>query len=76
MDNNLLKFNAKGHLLNAGICCLATTDQVLINQKREEYEDVDYTFADSREGKLFNELAQAYEDLNVDAFADATLELP
>lgn len=54
MENNLLKFNAKGHLLNAGICCLATKDQVLVNQKRSEYDDIDYTFADSREGKLFN----------------------
>lgn len=54
MDSNLLKFNAKGHLLNAGICCLATEDQVLIKQKSELYDDIDYAFADSREGKLFH----------------------
>lgn len=54
MESNLLKYSAKGHLLNAGICCLALKDQVLTTQKREEYDEIDFTFADSREGKLFN----------------------
>jgi hypothetical protein len=52
MDSNLLKFNAKNHLLNAGICALATSDLVLVQMKAQEYQEIDYTFGDSREGKF------------------------
>lgn len=56
MDSNLLKFNAKNHLLNAGICALATKDLVLVQMKWTEYQEIDYTFADSREGKFLQVL--------------------
>jgi len=52
MESNLLKYNAKAHLLNAGICALATKDIVLVKQKLDEFADIDYTFPDSREGKF------------------------
>lgn len=74
MESNLLKFNAKGHLLNAGICCLALKDQVVINQKRELYDEIDFSFSESREGKFFNNLAQSFEDYDVDAFSDAVFQ--
>lgn len=71
MESNLMKFNAKGHLLNAGICIMAMNDSVLVNQKKDTYEEIDFTFADSREGKLFQALADAFENLDPDEFADA-----
>lgn len=52
MESNLLKFNAKNHLLNAGICALATKDLVLVQMKWNDFQDIDYTFGESREGKF------------------------
>jgi alpha-soluble NSF attachment protein len=74
MDSNLLKFNAKNHLLNAGICALATKDLVLVQMKWGEYQDIDYTFADSREGKFLQAMIQAFETFNPDGFADAVYQ--
>ncbi|KAJ0401906.1 hypothetical protein P43SY_003523 [Pythium insidiosum] len=74
MESNLLKFNAKNHLLNAGICALAAKDLVLIQMKWQEYQEIDYTFADSREGKFLQAMMQAFEGFNADAFADAVYQ--
>ncbi|KAI9895340.1 hypothetical protein PsorP6_019300 [Peronosclerospora sorghi] len=74
MESNLLKFNAKSHLLNAGICALATKDMVLVQMKWEEFQDIDYTFADSREGKFLRQMMESYEAFNADAFADAVFQ--
>lgn len=74
MESNLLKFNAKNHLLNAGICALATSDLVLVQMKGQEYQEIDYTFGDSREGKFLQAMFQAYESFNSDAFADAVYQ--
>lgn len=74
MESNLLKFNAKSHLLNAGICALATKDMVLVQMKWEEFQDIDYTFADSREGKFLQAMNQSFEAFNADAFADAVFQ--
>ncbi|CCI41182.1 unnamed protein product [Albugo candida] len=75
MDSNLLKFNAKNHLLNAGICALATKDLVLVQMKMGEYQDIDYTFGDSREGKFLQGMVKAYESFSADAFADAVYQI-
>ena len=53
VEDNLMKYNAKAHLLNAGICCMAMGDQVLITQKVDTFKDIDFSFEDSREGKFF-----------------------
>lgn len=74
MESNLLKFNAKNHLLNAGICALATKDLVLVQMKWGEYQEIDYTFGDSREGKFLQAMFQAYENFSGDAFADAVYQ--
>ncbi|RHY27358.1 hypothetical protein DYB32_006844, partial [Aphanomyces invadans] len=54
MESNLLKYNAKSHLLNAGICAMASKDIVLVKQKIDEFNEIDYTFPDSREGKFLS----------------------
>ncbi|CAI5747344.1 unnamed protein product [Peronospora destructor] len=74
MESSLLKFNAKNHLLNAGICALATKDMVLVQMKWDEFQDIDYTFADSREGRFLQQMNQSYEVFNADTFADAVFQ--
>jgi alpha-soluble NSF attachment protein len=74
MTNNLLRFSVKGYLLNAGICrlCSRTPDEV--KRALERYDDVDPSFAESREGKLLNELVAAAESGDQDGFAAALAE--
>ncbi|TYZ60433.1 hypothetical protein PybrP1_009383 [[Pythium] brassicae (nom. inval.)] len=74
MESNLLKFNAKNHLLNAGICALATKDLVLVQMKMSEFQEIDYTFGDSREGKFLHEMVQSFENFSADGFADAVYQ--
>ena len=38
LNNNLLKYGVKGHLLNAGICQLCKGDVVAINNALERYQ--------------------------------------
>jgi alpha-soluble NSF attachment protein len=38
LNNNLLKYGVKGHLLNAGICQLCKGDVVAINNALEKYQ--------------------------------------
>jgi alpha-soluble NSF attachment protein len=74
MESNLLKFNAKNHLLNAGICALATKDLVLVQMKLSEFQEIDYTFGDSREGKFLQAMVQSFENFSSDGFADAVYQ--
>lgn len=74
LDNNLLKYSAKGYLLNAGICLLCMGDPVEAQMGIEKYEDMDVSFSDSRECKLLRSLAQAMEEGDSQAFTDAVAE--
>lgn len=38
LNNNLLKYGARGHLLNAGICQLCKGDIVAINNALDKYQ--------------------------------------
>ncbi|KAB5520165.1 hypothetical protein DKX38_024484 [Salix brachista] len=40
LNNNLLKYGVRGHLLNAGICQLCRGDVVAITNALEQYEDL------------------------------------
>lgn len=46
LNNNLLKYGAKGHLLNAGICHLCKGDVVSINNALEKYQVFVFSFYD------------------------------
>ena len=70
LESNLLKFNAKGYFLQAGICVLCKGDTVAMRQKLEQYKEKDYTFADCRECKFVEDLTQDYEDYNIDDFTE------
>lgn len=73
-DNNLLRFSARGHLLNAGLCHLAGSDEIGIQRAIEKYEDIDLQFAGSREGNLLKDLASDLEAGDGQAFADHLAE--
>lgn len=73
-DNSLLKFQAKEHLLDAGICYLALNDVVAAKQALDRFGDLDYTFAESREGRLFADLVESVEKGNAQGFVDALAE--
>jgi alpha-soluble NSF attachment protein len=70
LESNLLKFNAKGHFLNAGLCILCKGDTVAMRSAVEKFKETDFTFAGSRECTLLEEVTQAFEDYNADAFTD------
>jgi alpha-soluble NSF attachment protein len=74
LDSNLLKFNAKGHFLQAVFCHLASSDAVGASQALAKYENLDYTFGDSREGKFARALTQSVEGLDVEEFSTACFE--
>ncbi|KAL3653427.1 hypothetical protein CASFOL_003108 [Castilleja foliolosa] len=74
LNNNLLKYGVKGHLLNAGICQLCKNDIVAINNALERYQDLDPTFSGTREYKLLTDLATAVDEEDMAKFTDAVKE--
>uniref|UniRef100_A0A061S826 Alpha-soluble NSF attachment protein n=1 Tax=Tetraselmis sp. GSL018 TaxID=582737 RepID=A0A061S826_9CHLO len=74
VDSNLLKYSAKGYLLNAGICHLARGRKEDISNAVERYKDIDMSFDASRECKLLEDLAAAMENGDSDAFTTAVSE--
>jgi alpha-soluble NSF attachment protein len=75
LDNNLLKYSAKGYLLNALLCALnAVEDADELRNKLDKYRDLDLAFGGSREDELVAHIADAIEQLDTDAFAEAVQE--
>ncbi|XP_073316481.1 alpha-soluble NSF attachment protein-like [Primulina huaijiensis] len=74
LNNNLLKYGVKGHLLNAGICQLCKGDVVAINNALERYQDLDPTFSGTREYRLLEDLAAALDEEDVEKFTGAIKE--
>lgn len=73
-DNNLLRFSAKGHLLQAGICALAYAADADVATKLEQYRDLDLQFPGSREAALLEACAAALSAADERAFATAVAE--
>ncbi len=69
VDNNLLKYSARGYLLQAGICCLVylRPDDVLI--KLDKYRGIDLQFDGSRECNLLEGLVEARREQDESKFA-------
>uniref|UniRef100_A0A5B7ADK8 Putative alpha-soluble NSF attachment protein-like n=2 Tax=Davidia involucrata TaxID=16924 RepID=A0A5B7ADK8_DAVIN len=74
LNNNLLKYGVKGHLLNAGICQLCKGDVVAITNALERYQELDPTFSGTREYRLLADLAAAIDEEDVTKFTDAVKE--
>jgi len=74
VDNNLLKFSAKGHLLLACLCLMCCSRPDAVQEKIESYKDVDFNFDGSREAVLAESCARAMEEGDVDGFTGAVAE--
>ncbi|TVU42368.1 hypothetical protein EJB05_08770 [Eragrostis curvula] len=74
VNNNLLKYSARGILLNAGICQLCRGDPVAITNSLERYQEIDPTFSGTREYKLLADLAAAMDEGDIAKFTDAIKE--
>jgi len=70
LQNNLTHYGAKDHFFRAGILHLAGGDTVTVNLAVDKYRSLDPRFAESREGQLLGDLAEAFEARDVDAFVD------
>jgi alpha-soluble NSF attachment protein len=74
LDSNLLKYNAKTHFLNGILCHLANGDSIGASQALARFDSLDYTFADSREGKFARQLVECVEGFDPEGFATACFE--
>lgn len=74
LESNLLKYNAKTHFLNGLMCHLANGDSVGASQAMARFDSLDYTFADSREGKFAKQLVECVEQFDPEGFATACFE--
>lgn len=71
MENNLLKFSAKGYLLNAGICLLCYAGVSEARDKIEAFKDIDFTFNGSRECNLLEQIVEALDNNDEKGFSTA-----
>ncbi len=74
VENNLLKYGAKGYLLQAGICVLAYANDEEVSNKLELYKDLDLQFGGSREATLLETCAEALAACDEKKFATAVGE--
>jgi alpha-soluble NSF attachment protein len=74
VENNLLKYSAKGYLLQAGVCVLCYGSDEMIANKIELYKDIDINFNGSRECNLLETLAEALCKADEKMFATAVAE--
>jgi alpha-soluble NSF attachment protein len=74
IDNNLLKWSVKDYLFRAGLCHLALGDFVGAKRAIDKYEEMDQSFASSREGKFLREVLDAVEKYDVESFTNAVVE--
>jgi len=78
VDDSLLRWSVKNHLLKASLC------QLVLGAKKDDmseatkafakYEEWSEIFHGTRENKLVQDLKKAYEDTNTEAFQDAIFE--
>jgi len=64
----------KKHFLKAGMCLLARGDTIAASQGYVRFSQMDYTFSDSREGKLLKDLIDACDATDPDLFTQKLYE--
>mmetsp|Transcript_40303 Transcript_40303/g.47154 ORF Transcript_40303/g.47154 Transcript_40303/m.47154 type:complete len:321 (+) Transcript_40303:108-1070(+) len=74
LENNLLKYNAKGYFLQSCLCHLANGDAIAASQSMSRFESLDFTFGESREGKFVSGLIEAIENFDSESFATICFE--
>jgi len=74
LDSNLLKWSVKEYFLKSGFCHMASGDTVSARRALEKYQEMDVTFASQRECKFLEQILDAAEKYDVDAFTQAVVE--
>lgn len=74
VDNTLLRFGAKGHLLLACLCAMCYMDPNGVMEKVEKYKDIDLNFDGSREAKLVEVCLTGIQEGDPDVFTGAVAE--
>jgi len=74
LDNNLLKWSVKEYFLKAGLCHLCTADIVSAKRAVDKYKEMDPTFSSQRECKFLEQLVEAYENFDAEAYTAAVVE--
>lgn len=74
INNNLLKYGVRGHLLNAGLCQLCRGDIVAITNALERYQDLDPTFSRTREYKFLADVAATVDEEDIVKFTNVVRE--
>ncbi|GMH46055.1 hypothetical protein BSKO_14019 [Bryopsis sp. KO-2023] len=73
-EHQLLKYSAKGYLLNAGVCRLCYAEPDSMETAIERYKEIDITFPSSRECQLLENLSEAMVNGDVQKFTDDIAE--
>ncbi|PNH05536.1 Alpha-soluble NSF attachment protein 2 [Tetrabaena socialis] len=74
VENNLLKYSARGYLLQAGVCCLCYLRPDDVANKLDKYRGIDLQFDGSREANLLDGLVEARRELDEAKFATLLAE--
>jgi len=74
LENNLTKWSAKDYFFRAILCYLCQQDRVTAQRQLEVYQEMDYSFGSQRECKFCQEIINAYENVDVEAFTAAVVE--
>jgi len=74
LENKLLKYGVKEYFFKAVICHLAAGDAVAARKALEKYQDMDYTFKTTRECSFLASAIEAFENFDIEAFTNATVE--
>jgi alpha-soluble NSF attachment protein len=74
VDNNLLRFSAKGHLLMACLCAMCCMSPSGVAETVEKYKNIDFNLEGSRELKLVEACVEAIEVGDAEGFTTAVAE--
>lgn len=74
LDNRLTLFSFRDYAFRAVLCHLCNDDQVSARKALNKYIGLEANFASSRECKLLEDLLQAIEGFDVEAFTTAVAE--
>jgi alpha-soluble NSF attachment protein len=74
LGNKLLKFNAKSHILRCLICHLVGGDNVMTENKLDEFLTLDQSLEGTREEKFLRAILAAVTSHNSEAFGEAAAD--
>ena len=70
LGNNLMRYSVKEYFLKAGLCSLATGDNVTAQRNIAKYAEKDPSFMGQREYQLLVDLLEAVTSNNIEVFQD------